>query len=457
MSFLSSVDKSLLRFCLEHSDGPKEGTPSTLGNRPKEDYEWLKEALKSVETDAQRMKRCAETLRREDGSVEEKKNALMEIQFLVEDIDNANDLHKVDGLVPVVEHMSHPSATVRVWSAWVLSTVVQNNPIAQQEALRHDALPKAISLLASSSSEQQDQQGNAESEVEKEQQEQEDEVQLKMKALSLISALVRHNPIAMRQFVEESNGISLLADIIRVYARKDAASFYDGDETETKTEDKEDEEQTKETKKERKIASIRQQHGLYTRTVFFLKHLAAAEEMRQETQQRAKELGVVAAMTSLLQRHIALVLKEEEEERNGEQQKRKEEDKDQEAEEDEFIWLEIREKTAAALVELLRGHPPAISECTASQLPKSCLLRLKAIRSMTEEHQDKFQQEMDELKELYRVLITPSASSSSSSSVSSSSPPQQQSGPTIRQVAHQQLQQQQQQQQPPLLLQPTRP
>ncbi|KAL6068138.1 nucleotide exchange factor sil1, variant 2 [Balamuthia mandrillaris] len=387
MSFLSSVDKSLLRFCLEHSDGPKEGTPSTLGNRPKEDYEWLKEALKSVETDAQRMKRCAETLRREDGSVEEKKNALMEIQFLVEDIDNANDLHKVDGLVPVVEHMSHPSATIRAWSAWVLSTVVQNNPIAQQEALRHDALPKAISLLASSSSasspspssEQQDQQGNAESEVEKKQQEKEDEVQLKMKALSLISALVRHNPIAMRQFVEESNGISLLADIIRVYARNDAASFYDGDDMETKTEEKEDEEQTKETKKERKIASIRQQHGLYTRTAFFLKHLAAAEELRQETQQRAKELGVVAAMTSLLQRHIALVLKEEEEEeRNREQQKRKEEEKEKdkdknqeaEAEEEESIWLEIREKTAAALVELLRGHPPAISECTASQLPK---------------------------------------------------------------------------------------
>ena len=48
------------------------------------------EALQSVETDAQKMTTCIGVVRDESHKMPAKLNALEELQYLVEDIDNAN-------------------------------------------------------------------------------------------------------------------------------------------------------------------------------------------------------------------------------------------------------------------------------------------------------------------------------------------------------------------------------
>ena len=66
-------------------------------------------------------------------------DALHELESEVTDIDNANDLdHKtVDGLEPVLKLLSqpHPSADVRTAALWVVGTIVQSNPTAQQHMI----------------------------------------------------------------------------------------------------------------------------------------------------------------------------------------------------------------------------------------------------------------------------------------------------------------------------------
>ncbi len=78
----------MLKFCLEHSDGSSlaEGK---VPNRDPADYQWLKEALNNLESDADRMKKLVELLSKEDSSLDDKANYLEELQYLVEDIDNA--------------------------------------------------------------------------------------------------------------------------------------------------------------------------------------------------------------------------------------------------------------------------------------------------------------------------------------------------------------------------------
>jgi hypothetical protein len=86
----SGIDLALLRFALQHTDSPNlKDTPV----RP-EDYEWLRAAIASFETDAQKLKKLLELLKKQDGVTEEQKHAaLEELQLLVEDLDNATGIH----------------------------------------------------------------------------------------------------------------------------------------------------------------------------------------------------------------------------------------------------------------------------------------------------------------------------------------------------------------------------
>eukprot|EP00005_Dracoamoeba_jomungandri_P008991 CAMPEP_0174262802 /NCGR_PEP_ID=MMETSP0439-20130205/15531_1 /TAXON_ID=0 /ORGANISM="Stereomyxa ramosa, Strain Chinc5" /LENGTH=289 /DNA_ID=CAMNT_0015347765 /DNA_START=30 /DNA_END=899 /DNA_ORIENTATION=+ len=172
----SAIDKGLLKFCLEHSDysGGGEGIPE----RDPQDYEWLKAALNSIEDDVTRMKKCVEVIK--DGTSEQAiVRALEEIQYLSEDLDNANDLHKISGFSPILELLDREEPSIRTWSLWVIMTVSQNNPWGQDEALKKGSLAKVVSLLES-----------------------EEDVDVLVKAVGAISALVKDHPEAQKELLQ---------------------------------------------------------------------------------------------------------------------------------------------------------------------------------------------------------------------------------------------------------------
>lgn len=191
---LSGLDSALLRFALTHQDsGPLEDKPLT---RDPKDYEWLQTAIKSIESDFDRMSRLVKVLNdSEDDSKTIKDSevafSLEELQYLIEDIDNANDFCKIEnGLTLVLRKLQHPSFEVRKWAAHVVSTLVQNNPRSQKYAFEQKAFQVLIPLLQS---------------------EQHPEVQSKL--ITAVSGLVRHFPQAESAFVE-GGGLKLLAKFL---------------------------------------------------------------------------------------------------------------------------------------------------------------------------------------------------------------------------------------------------
>ena len=110
------IDLALLRFALQHTDSPNLADTQV---RP-QDYEWLREAMASFETDAQKMKKLVELVNREESVSEEQKHAaLEELQLLVEDLDNATGTHHpplthIPFILPSIIHLSLsvPSANI---------------------------------------------------------------------------------------------------------------------------------------------------------------------------------------------------------------------------------------------------------------------------------------------------------------------------------------------------------
>eukprot|EP01105_Mastigella_eilhardi_P019317 TRINITY_DN4536_c0_g1_i2.p2 TRINITY_DN4536_c0_g1~~TRINITY_DN4536_c0_g1_i2.p2 ORF type:complete len:250 (+),score=80.99 TRINITY_DN4536_c0_g1_i2:332-1081(+) len=84
----------------------------------------------------------------EAGSDDAVAGALEQLVYFVEDVDNANDLPKINGVDPVVEQLKHRAALVRANAAWVLAAVAHNNPEAQNGLLQHGAaVPELLRLL----------------------------------------------------------------------------------------------------------------------------------------------------------------------------------------------------------------------------------------------------------------------------------------------------------------------
>jgi len=70
----------------------------------------------------------------------QKEEALEDLDELVLTIDNANDLHKLDGLIPLLGCLLSSHLGVRWRSAQVVSTITQNNPHCQELVLKHGGL-----------------------------------------------------------------------------------------------------------------------------------------------------------------------------------------------------------------------------------------------------------------------------------------------------------------------------
>ncbi len=68
------------------------------------------------------------------------------LEQLIENIDNANNMHSLGMWQPLVAQLDNEEAEMRKWAAWCLSTAVQNNIKCQETCLAVGAIPKLAKL-----------------------------------------------------------------------------------------------------------------------------------------------------------------------------------------------------------------------------------------------------------------------------------------------------------------------
>lgn len=206
----------LMKWSMKYSDGT---TPSDFKEISKEDRDFLEKVLKEgVIDEAERMTQILRILKGEhpnavfakdddddddeqkdlgEGTEEElaeyKEALLDELLTRIDQIDNAMNFVKMQGLVVMIALMKeNDRASTRALAAEVSSVVVQNNPFSQNAAVECGLVEVLCALAV------------------------DPDVTCQVKALLAISCLVRHHPAAEARFLSEScKGLSILEGFLK--------------------------------------------------------------------------------------------------------------------------------------------------------------------------------------------------------------------------------------------------
>ncbi|XP_043915562.1 hsp70-binding protein 1 isoform X2 [Protopterus annectens] len=169
----------------------------TMQQMSEEQKKWLQEAIadafKGQLDEIQQIKASLEILKKdtetveEDEEDEEKANALDLISDLCENLDNASDFCKLDGMRLIVErYLDCPESELRWRAAHLVGTCSQNNPSVQEHVLSLETMTRLINLLDQDACEL-----------------------VRIKALFAISCLVREQESGLRKFLDQ-DGFSVL-------------------------------------------------------------------------------------------------------------------------------------------------------------------------------------------------------------------------------------------------------
>lgn len=192
--------ESMLQWAIGHSDpATLKEAAQVVQNLTDTELSSRQSAIKGLlelqmPSDADLMKIAIADLQNATLLVEDRYRALQELLELVESIDNANGLHKLGGLVVVVEELNREEEGLRILAAWILGKASQNNGVVQDQLLELGVLPRLIQMARSSSAEEA------------------------VKALYALSAVIRNHPLGQEHFYLHK-GASLLEDLM-----KDASS-----------------------------------------------------------------------------------------------------------------------------------------------------------------------------------------------------------------------------------------
>lgn len=110
----------------------------------KENREFLSKVMKS---DVEYLKEFVEIIKNKDSKEEEVLNAVCELQNFVEQIDNANDLDKIGGLIHVIKLTQSDNKEIRENAFVVVGMVAQNNPEGKKKILEKGGLVYMIKTL----------------------------------------------------------------------------------------------------------------------------------------------------------------------------------------------------------------------------------------------------------------------------------------------------------------------
>jgi len=194
--------KGILRWTLEQqantSDGTTESKPVT-----EEDRAWLKEAMENMIDATDHLKDCVEILSSDQNDVNPmeqddtvrqlQENALDKLMNIIDNIDFARDLGVIGGMEPLLLLLKHPKHSSLRWrAANVLGTVVQNSEVCQQWAYDKGALDVVLEQL-----------------------ETETNLKCSCKLFFALASLIRGFRIGMEHFINNSNGLNMLIDLIK--------------------------------------------------------------------------------------------------------------------------------------------------------------------------------------------------------------------------------------------------
>jgi len=173
----------------------KNSTPG--GEQPPEqprapiDKKWVNALFPD---EAAHMKELLSILKDEQNvrSVQEKVESLEELDYLVESIDNANDLVKINGLQIIIPLLSNNESTIRSSTSSVISTCLQNNAYFQRNLIENNGFQVLIDLFKNDTDET-----------------------VQLKTLGAISGMIKQNQTAEKLFTESQGFKALITALIK--------------------------------------------------------------------------------------------------------------------------------------------------------------------------------------------------------------------------------------------------
>ncbi|GJE88989.1 nucleotide exchange factors-like protein [Phanerochaete sordida] len=173
--------QSLLRWSIENSAGDGSAQPPQPP-QPRKDLDPGIIDMILGKPDSELMKENLAIAVDEKRSEDERLEALDNFEMLVESIDNANDLVKLNMWEPLHNLITSPSSSndIKTQTLWIVGTAVQNNPAAQNAYLALSPMHTLLSFLNPSNG----------------------APKLRSKAVYALSGLTKHSAPALRQFAD---------------------------------------------------------------------------------------------------------------------------------------------------------------------------------------------------------------------------------------------------------------
>lgn len=160
--------------------------------RPIEELKKDMEALDMLmETDVQAMRRLLNQFNNTNSTTEEKVTALLELEYLVHQVDNGQNLVSMGGMQLVIHALNSTDIHLQMSAAFVLGSAVSSNPSVQVEAIESGALQKLLTLLATPRP-----------------------TMVKKKVLFAVASLLRHFPFAQSHFLK-LGGVQVLSELFQ--------------------------------------------------------------------------------------------------------------------------------------------------------------------------------------------------------------------------------------------------
>lgn len=189
--------QGLLRFAMEATKAEDAPNVSEFQPMDEERRKFLEDALKSLTVDVVellqkqiRILQKVEQVKPED-DISEFEEAIETILEYVDQIDTANDFHKIGGFTILYPCLKSPHPKIRAGGCELLAVLCQNNPYCQQIILDNEFIPKLLTMI-----------------------EKDEDIQVVVKALYALSGIVRDNQEGFNQLIHY-NGLVTLLDTLK--------------------------------------------------------------------------------------------------------------------------------------------------------------------------------------------------------------------------------------------------
>uniref|UniRef100_A0AAV2MKI2 Nucleotide exchange factor SIL1 n=1 Tax=Knipowitschia caucasica TaxID=637954 RepID=A0AAV2MKI2_KNICA len=173
-----------------NQDSTKNDSPSSHFRPLEELKEDMAQLNLLVETDAQILRRLLTQLN-STRSTEEKLTILYELEYMVHQVDNAQNLCSMGGLLLLLEGLNSSDSKLQETSAFVLGSALSSNPTVQVKAVESGVLQTLLMLLATT-----------------------ENVTVQKKVLFAIVSLLRNFPFAQQHFLS-NGGLQVMSEVFQ--------------------------------------------------------------------------------------------------------------------------------------------------------------------------------------------------------------------------------------------------